>query len=90
MKIQEELKAFLLEKGVSDVGFFKADGEKLGYGVSICVRLSEAIVDEIEDEPTHTYFNHYRSVNAFIDSAKKLQKNKIMRDKRTVLCYTTM
>lgn len=68
MKIQEELKAFLLEKGVSDVGFFKADGEKLGYGVSICVRLSEAIVDEIEDEPTHTYFNHYRSVNAFIDS----------------------
>lgn len=68
MKIQEELKEFLLEKGVSDVGFFKTDDEKLGYGVSICVRLSQAIVDEIEDEPTHTYFNHYRSVNAFIDS----------------------
>ena len=32
------------------------------------MRLSEAIIREIGDEPTHTYFNHYRSVNAFIDS----------------------
>ncbi len=68
MRIQDELKTFLLDKGVSDVGYFKAEDEKLGYGVSICVRLSQAIVDEITDEPTHTYFNHYRSVNAFIDS----------------------
>ena len=30
MSIQEELKAFLLEKGVADVGFFKLDdGEEL-------------------------------------------------------------
>ena len=70
MTIQEELKAFLLEKGIADVGFFKVeDGEEsLPYGVSIVARLSESIIDEIEDEPTHTYFNHYRNVNAFIDS----------------------
>ena len=70
MSIQQELKEFLLEKGVADVGFFKVeDGkEALPYGVSIVARLSEEIVDEIEDEPTHTYFNHYRNVNAFIDS----------------------
>ncbi len=68
MKIQDELKEFLLEKGVSDVGFFYDESEKLPYGISIAVRLSEEIVDEIEDEPTHTYFNHYRTVNAFIDS----------------------
>ena len=70
MSIQEELKAFLLEKGVADVGFFKVnEGEEtLPYGVSIVARLSESIIDEIEDEPTHTYFNHYRNVNAFIDS----------------------
>ncbi len=68
MRIQDELKAFLLEKGVSDVGFFSADDEALSYGVSIVVRLSESIIDEIEDEPTHTYFNHYRNVNAFIDA----------------------
>lgn len=68
MRIQDELKAFLLEKGVSDAGFFSADDEALPYGVSIAVRLSESIVDEIEDEPTHTYFNHYRNINAFIDA----------------------
>ena len=70
MSIQEELKAFLIEKGVADVGFFKVeDGEEvLTYGVSIVARLSESIIEEIEDEPTHTYFNHYRNVNAFIDS----------------------
>lgn len=68
MRIQDELKAFLLEKGVSDVGFFSADDETLPYGVSLAVRLSESIIDEIEDEPTHTYFNHYRNINAFIDA----------------------
>lgn len=70
MSVQQELKNFLLEKGVADVGFFKVeDGEEsLPYGVSIVARLSESIIDEIEDEPTHTYFNHYRNVNAFIDS----------------------
>ena len=68
MGIQQELKDFLTEKGVSDVGFFKCDDEAFSYGVSIVVRLSQAIVDEIDNEPTHTYFNHYRSVNAFIDS----------------------
>lgn len=68
MKIQDELRAFLLEKGVSDVGFFYDETEKLPYGMSIAVRLSEEIIDEIENEPTHTYFNHYRNVNAFIDA----------------------
>lgn len=68
MSVQSELREFLLEKGVSDVGFFADEAAPLPYGVSIVVRLSEAIIREIGDEPTHTYFNHYRSVNAFIDS----------------------
>ena len=37
------------------------------FAVSVAVRLSDAIVDEIGEEPTYTYFNHYRSVNALID-----------------------
>lgn len=68
MSVQSELREFLIEKGVSDVGFFADEAAPLPYGVSIVVRLSEAIIREIDDEPTHTYFNHYRSVNAFIDS----------------------
>lgn len=69
MEIQNELKEYLLSQGASDVGFAKIDDSDtgLGYAVSIVVRLSPAIVDEITDEPTHTYFNHYRSVNALID-----------------------
>ncbi len=71
MKIQDELKEYLLSQGASDVGFcLLPDGDfgECRYAVSVVVRLSDAIVNEIGAEPTHTYFNHYRSVNAFIDS----------------------
>ena len=71
MTFQEELKEYLLNEGACDVGFCKIDDGDFGecnYAVSIVVRLSNAIIDEIGAEPTHTYFNHYRSVNAFIDS----------------------
>ncbi len=37
------------------------------YGVSVAVRLSDAIVDEISERPTHTYYHHYRTVNNLID-----------------------
>ena len=39
----------------------------LGKSVGPAAKLFPDI-DEIEDEPTHTYFNHYRNVNAFIDA----------------------
>ncbi|MCR4614769.1 MAG: 4Fe-4S dicluster domain-containing protein [Clostridiales bacterium] len=67
---QDEIRKFLFEKGVSDVGFTKVSDEDFGdcrYAISIVVRLSESIIEEIYDKPTHTYFNHYRTVNAFID-----------------------
>jgi epoxyqueuosine reductase QueG len=41
---------------------------KLNYAISIAVRLSDAIINEIDDKPTHTYFHHYRAVNSLIDS----------------------
>ncbi len=67
---EQELKDFLLSKGVSDVGFSRIDNSDTGdlkYAVSIVVRLSDGIINEIDDAPTPTYFNHYRTVNAFID-----------------------
>lgn len=70
MEIQDRLREYLLAQGVSDVGFSQPGGGDFGecrWAVSIAVRLSDAILDEITDAPTHTYFNHYRSVNAFID-----------------------
>ena len=68
--LEQELKEFLLSKGVSDVGFSYVEDSTAGelkYAVSIVVRLSDAVVEEITNEPTPTYFNHYRTVNAFID-----------------------
>ncbi len=70
LSLQNELKELLLSRGVSDVGFSylgNADTGELQNAISIVVKLSDAIIDEITDEPTPTYFNHYRTVNAFID-----------------------
>ena len=66
----EALRNYLLEQGASDVGFSRIDDGDFGdcrYAVSVVVRLSDAVVDEINSEPTHTYFHHYRTVNALID-----------------------
>jgi epoxyqueuosine reductase len=41
--------------------------EKLEYAITIGVRLSDYIIDEITDRPTYTYFHHYRTVNSLID-----------------------
>lgn len=62
------------EWGASKCAFSNLEGilperyRHLKYGISIAVRLSDAIVNEIEDKPTHTYFHHYRSLNALIDN----------------------
>lgn len=71
MEIQEKLLKMLYENGVSDVGFAKLPDGPFGensYAVSIVVNLSTAVVEEIKDAPTHTYFHHYRTVNTFIDN----------------------
>lgn len=71
MELQNKIIRMLTENGVSDVGFSNLPDGPFGensYAVSIVVRLSDAVVDEIDGEPTHTYFHHYRTVNAFIDN----------------------
>ncbi len=68
--LEREIKEFLLSRGVADVGFAYIDNSDTGenkYCISIVVSLSDAIVEEITDRPTPTYFHHYRTVNAFID-----------------------
>jgi len=36
-------------------------------GISLGVRLSDAILEEIDDRPTQLYFHHYRQANFFLD-----------------------
>ena len=70
MELQSKLRDYLISLGVSDVGFSKPGAEGLEntpYAVTLVVKLSNAIVDEIQGEPTLTYFSHYRAVNAFLD-----------------------
>lgn len=59
--------------GASKIGFsyvgdiVPGDKKELKSAVTVIVRLSDYIIDEISDKPTHTYFHHYRSVNFLID-----------------------
>lgn len=59
--------------GASLVGFSNLDGvlpdslADIPYGITVVIKLSDRIIDEIDDKPTYTYFHHYRSVNTLID-----------------------
>lgn len=66
-----KIEKFLSERLVSDIGFALCDDtpfKGLESAVSMVFRLSDAVIDQIEDMPTHTYFQHYRTMNAYIDS----------------------
>lgn len=72
--IQEKLAKLLEELGVYDYAFGDLKGlvpsqyATLETGLSFAIPLSHIVMDEISDfEPTHVYFHHYRTVNAFID-----------------------
>lgn len=68
-EIETELTAF----GASFTGFswvgdrMPESLSKLPYAITVGVRLSDFIIDEISDRPTYTYFHHYRTVNTLID-----------------------
>ena len=69
--MNDEILKFLNDRFVSDVGFAFCDDtpfEGLTCAVSMVFRLSDAVVEQIDEAPTHTYFHHYRTMNAYIDS----------------------
>lgn len=63
----------IIDLGASFVGFSNVYDKlperlkKYPCAITFGLRLSDAIIDEIDGKPTITYFNHYRSVNALID-----------------------
>lgn len=85
-KIQEQITDFLFENGAGQVGFCRLGDDEFGqnrfgleYAISYTIPLSKAVIDEIDGEPTYTYFHHYRTVNTLIDNNSlkvgiKLQK----------------
>lgn len=71
--LHEEIKLLISSLGGSFTGFSRIEEylprqlKQYPYAITFGIRLSDAIINEIEDKPTFTYFNHYRSVNALID-----------------------
>ena len=59
--------------GAADIGFADLTvlpaAKRMGYryGITVVIKLSDGILNQIESEPTQTYFSHYRSVNRLID-----------------------
>ena len=61
--------------GVADVrdlagtycGIDPGTGEKLNQGVSLALRLSDAVLEAIGGHPTRLYLHHYRQANYFLD-----------------------
>lgn len=72
-KLTEHLKAVATEKGASLVGFSDISShqplghESLTSAITIAIRLSDAIMEQLIDAPTHAYFHQYRTANAFLD-----------------------
>ena len=67
--MKEKITELLINGGASQVGFCKTSTNpfSLEYAISFTIPLSNAIIDQIDEKPTHTYFHHYRTVNALID-----------------------
>lgn len=60
--------------GVADISQIKEEFllpqqllEKFDQAVSLGVRLSGSVLEEIKDQPTKLYFHHYRTLNASLD-----------------------
>jgi len=62
--------------GVADLRTFKKEEillppslmDKLCYGISVGFHLSDAILEEIQNQPTPLYFHHYQRVNILLDT----------------------
>jgi len=70
----ERLKERASDWGASIVNFADLEGlvpknwRHLKTGVSIAIRLSNAVIDEIKKRPTLTYAHHYRATNQLLDA----------------------
>ena len=71
----EQIRQRLRYEGADAVGaayiknFLPENLRHLPYGISVEIRLSRAIVAQIEHDraPSHTYFHNYRTLNAMLD-----------------------
>jgi epoxyqueuosine reductase QueG len=73
--------------GVADIAGIKSGFmlssrliDRFDKAVVLGTRLSRAVLEEIETQPTKLYFHHYRTLNAYLDQAA-LRLTNIIQDK---------
>jgi len=62
--------------GVTDLSLFRKEEillplsmiGRLPYGISVGFHLSDAILEEIDNQPTPLYFHHYQRINILLDT----------------------
>lgn len=70
---QNEFEKFIVEQGAAIVGGCDlgaspiAGQDGLRYAFSFGVKLSDAVLKTIEEQPSFAYFQHYRAANALLD-----------------------
>ena len=73
MEYTEIIKTKVRDWGASFSGFSDMSNKlpdkfaNFKNAITIGIRLSDSIIDDITDRPTFTYFHHYRTVNTLID-----------------------
>jgi len=87
----EELEKKLKDWGATFTGYSRVGDtlsgnlSELKYAITVGVRLSDFIIDQIEASPTYTYFHHYRTVNTLIDQIMLKGLNAIQENGYKVL-----
>lgn len=72
--LQTQLKTLAQSLGADKVGFCELpmppieELPALTHAISIVVKLSDAVLQTIENGPSFMYFQHYRTANALLDS----------------------
>jgi len=72
--------------GVADISKIKNDFmlskknlERFDQAICLGIRLSQGLLEEIENAPTRLYFHHYRTVNALLDQLALKVSNYIQK-----------
>lgn len=72
---QTQLKDLAFSLGADDIGFCEytaplpayVQNQGLTHAISIVVKLSNAVLQTIENAPSFVYFQHYRTANSLLD-----------------------
>ena len=72
-ELQSRLKTLAVSLGADDIGFCRIPAplvygkNEFSHALSLVVKLSDAVLQTIDDAPSFVYFQHYRTANTLLD-----------------------